>query len=138
MTEAQVYGGHRDAARRYADRLTHSVALPQWRVGAAALLARMGEGAHARAMLQQLAAEPRPLPQTPTMRAMLYAGLGDTTHLMDALEAATAAHEPWPTWYSLSERYFDAARSSARFGAIVRSVGLDDRIFTSPNGGRSP
>src|SRR5205823_3457151 len=84
MTEAQVYGGHREAARRYAERLTHSVALPQWRVGAAALLARMGEGAHARAMLQQLAAEPRPLPQTPTMRAMLYAGLGDTTHLMDA------------------------------------------------------
>ena len=42
----------------------------------------------------------------------------------------------WPTYLSLSERHLDFMRGSARFAAIVRSVGLDERIFTSPRGGR--
>ena len=40
------------------------------------------------------------------------------------------------TSYSLSEREVDPLRRSARFAAIARRVGLDERIFTSPTDGR--
>jgi serine/threonine-protein kinase len=75
-------------------------------------------------------------PHANTRLAMIYAQLDDSTSFFDALERATAAGEIWPTYYSLSEPFFDFVRGSARFAEIVRSVGLDVDIFTSPTGGR--
>jgi hypothetical protein len=68
--------------------------------------------------------------------ALLHLASGDTSQYFEALERATASGEMWPTFFSLSERTFDRVRSSARFAAIVRSVGLDEATFTSPTGGR--
>jgi len=137
MTEAQYYSGNRAEAKRYVDALTRNVGLNVWNISAAALRAEMGEPTRARQMLRALETQTHPDRLTALRRATLLAGLADTTRFFDALERATAEREPWPTWYSLSERRLDFARRSPRFAAIVRQVGLDDRIFTSPNGGRS-
>jgi tetratricopeptide (TPR) repeat protein len=75
-------------------------------------------------------------PHANTRLAMMYAELGDSTGFFDALERATAAGEIWPTYFSLSEPFFDFVRGSGRFAEIVRRVGLDVGTFTSPTGGR--
>jgi serine/threonine-protein kinase len=131
---AQVHltSGNRDASLRYADRLWRTV--PQWRVAAAMLLADLGDTTRARILL---ADESGPVPAQPnTPMALLHLASGDTSQYFEALERATASGEMWPTFFSLSERTFDRVRSSARFAAIVRSVGLDEATFTSPTGGR--
>jgi hypothetical protein len=60
----------------------------------------------------------------------------DSIRLFERLEHATAAGEIWPTYFSLSDERFDFVRRSARFAAIVRSVGLEERYILAPNGGR--
>jgi hypothetical protein len=89
--------------------------------------------------METIARYERRVGQSPTANTRLaFANLGlrDSTRFFEALERATAAGEIWPTWSSLSDPRFDFVRGSARFAAIVRSVGLDERIFTSPTGGR--
>jgi hypothetical protein len=71
-----------------------------------------------------------------TFVAVLQLSLGDTARALSALERATDAGEIWPTYYSLSEPFFDPVRRSARFATLVRRVGLDVQVFTAPNGGR--
>jgi len=71
-----------------------------------------------------------------TTAGIIFSALGDTAKALGALERATDAGDIWPTAYGLSEREFDPLRRSARFAAIIRRVGLDERIFTSPTGGR--
>ncbi|MGH7710930.1 MAG: hypothetical protein ACREOG_06580, partial [Gemmatimonadaceae bacterium] len=75
-------------------------------------------------------------PLANTRLVTLHLSLGDTTRALDALERATDAEEIWPTYYSLSEPFFDPLRRNVRVAAIVRRVGLNERVFTSPNGGR--
>jgi serine/threonine-protein kinase len=67
-----------------------------------------------------------------------YASLarGDTTRALNALEAATAKGEIWPSFMPLVDEMYDAVRPSARFANLVRRVGLDDRIYSQPKGGR--
>lgn len=129
MAEAHLYAGRREEARVYAERILRAV--PQWRVPVATLLALLGDRERALATLR----ETESLPVT-FYAAGIHAGLGDSTGLFEALERATARGEIWPTYSSLSERWFDFVRRSARFARIVRSVGLEERIFTSPTGGR--
>jgi TolB-like protein/Flp pilus assembly protein TadD/predicted Ser/Thr protein kinase len=138
ISGAYLHAGNRAAAREYALALTRGVPLPLWNAETAALLAQMGDTGRARSLLRELDAQHPPQPQSLTIRLSLYAGLRDTAHLFESMERATRAREPWPTWYALNERHFDFARSSPRFAAIVRGVGLDDRIFTSSTGGRLP
>jgi hypothetical protein len=87
-------------------------------------------------MARQIEADPGHGYVGTSTASIIYTVLGDTAKALDVLERATDAGEIWPTSYSLSEREVDPLRRSARFAALVRRVGLDERIFTSPTGGR--
>jgi serine/threonine-protein kinase len=128
MAQAHLYHGRPDSARLYAERIWR--VWPNWRSSTAAILAHLGDRNRVLAALRE--AEE----QDPMGGVGIYAALGDSTRWFEKHEQATAARNIWPTYSSLSERGLDFMRGSARFAAIVRSVGLDERIFTAPTGGR--
>jgi TolB-like protein/Tfp pilus assembly protein PilF len=110
--------------------------VPPWRGSAAVLMAGLGDRAGAISVARQIEANPEQWSLGTTTAGIIFSALGDTAKALSALERATDAGDIWPTAYSMSEREFDPLRRSARFAAIVRRVGLDERIFTSPTGGR--
>jgi hypothetical protein len=61
--------------------------------------------------------------------------LGDTAQALTALEEI-ARRGGLGVNTPLGEKHFDPVRASPRFAAIVRTLGLDVALFTSPNGGR--
>ena len=69
-------------------------------------------------------------------RALSYAylGLGDTARALTALETSARGGEA--PIVPLADPMFDSVRGSARFAAVVRLYGLDERVLTSPRGGR--
>ncbi len=131
--EALIALGRREEATAHLERLWRAV--PRWRGVAAARLAYLGDQERARAMLRGEGMDGRD-PVANMRTATIHLSLGDTARALEALERATDAAEIWPTYYSLSEPFFDPLRRSARFAALIRRVGLDERVFTSPTGGR--
>jgi eukaryotic-like serine/threonine-protein kinase len=135
---AQAYTQHGDhaTAARLATRLATHV--PTWRVSAAHLHALLGNREPALQMARDIeSGRSRGEREPPGSLYMLLAGIGDTARLLAEMERATDAGDYWPNYVSLSEYYFDPVRRSRRFAAIVRRVGLDERIFTAPRGGRA-
>jgi len=107
-----------------------------WRGQAAYSLGKAGDTAAAHATIRDLERLPRDTWLIHT--ALVYASLGvdDTARALSELEAAVRAREIMPKWNPLADYMFDPIRQSPRFAAVVRAFGLDDRVFTSPNGGR--
>jgi eukaryotic-like serine/threonine-protein kinase len=126
--------GRKEQARAVAEHLWNVV--PAWRGPASAALREAGDSTKWAARLRVADAAGVDGPLANYRQAMQHAASRDTLRMLDALERATAAGEIWPTYTSLSEHTFDFVRRHPRFAAVVRSVGLDDRIFTSVNGGR--
>ena len=62
--------------------------------------------------------------------------MGDTAQALTALEESARRGELGVT-IPLGSQQFDPVRASPRFAAIVRTLGLDVALFTSPNAGRS-
>ena len=132
-TQAYLEEGDTSMARRFADRMALHV--PSWQVPAAHLQALLGNREPG-LRLVRAAGSGEDLGDRPRILFSLLMALGDTARAIDDMERLTDAGEFWPVYVSLSERVFDPVRRNARFAAVVRRVGLDDRIFTSPTGGR--
>jgi eukaryotic-like serine/threonine-protein kinase len=132
--QANLMLGDTVRARALVKRLLERV--PAWRGPAGVLLADLGDRATAMTIVREIEASPRDSYVGGATAALIYSVLGDTAKALDVLERATDAREIWPMSYSMSERELDPLRPSARFAAIVRRVGLNERIFTSPTGGR--
>ncbi|MEO7084887.1 MAG: protein kinase [Gemmatimonadaceae bacterium] len=60
--------------------------------------------------------------------ARVYIGLGDLTRAQSLLERAAADHDVFFSSESLVEGFFDPIRGTPWFAALVKRVGLDDRV----------
>ena len=94
------------------------------------VLAQSGDRDEALRLLAQLDAK-SPQPWMAHMeRFTTYAGLGDTARALDALEAATRNGEIWANITPVNDEMFDLVRTSPRFVALLRTVGLPDSAAT--------
>jgi TolB-like protein/tetratricopeptide (TPR) repeat protein len=131
---AYVHAGKGTEARRVADGMRGMsqcfLAVRAYVIGAS------GDRSSALRMAHDLEGKrPRPWCAEFTI-ASVYLGVGDTARALDALERATSAGEIWPSFDPLSSPSYDQVRGSPRFAALVRRIGLDERILTAPKGGR--
>ena len=90
------------------------------------VLAKTGDLEAAREELRKLNAPPRP--GQDGRRAEIYLGLGDTASALSALERATDAKDLWALSLGPGAQSYDAIRHSARFRAMLVSVGLGDYV----------
>jgi TolB-like protein/DNA-binding winged helix-turn-helix (wHTH) protein/Tfp pilus assembly protein PilF len=100
--------------------------LVDWPVALAALGHVYGSTGHrgeARQTLDRLRALSTQRYVTPYGVALVQAGLGDDSAAFDSLEQAIADRSNWLVWLKLDPR-FASLRSSPRFDALVRRVGL--------------
>ncbi|HEV8445415.1 MAG TPA: protein kinase [Gemmatimonadaceae bacterium] len=129
------------AAKRYDEairRERHFRAFaPPMSANLAFVLGQAGMRDSALAMARELEARPR-TGSSEIVIAYAYLGIKDTARALDGLERSTALRGIWPSYMSLCSFQYDPLRSSPRFAALVRRVGLDERKFTSPQACRVP
>jgi tetratricopeptide (TPR) repeat protein len=126
MALAVLHDGQPNEARRLA---RGALALP-FSGSAAYVLGATGDRAGAAATVRDLQARPRSEWQAASALAYAYLGLGDTSRALSALETAARGGEV--PIIPLADPLFDPVRQSARFAGVVRRVGLDERVLTSP------
>ena len=61
--------------------------------------------------------------------ARVHLGLGDNATALALLERAVTERDPFFSSESLAESFFDPVRSDPRFVALVKRVGLDERVL---------
>ena len=96
---------------------------------AAYVLGATGDSAAAAAIVRELEARPRGDWQRARTLGYAYLGIGDTARSLSALE--NAANPGEGPLVPLVDPMFDRVRRSARFAAVVRGFGLDDRVITA-------
>ncbi len=124
---AEYFAGHMEAAREHARR---AVWVPNTSMQIAFLTAALGDRADVPALVHRIEQERGGNANVETAIAFAWLGAGDTTRALDALERMAQAREPVAFQAGFNHPVYDQIRQSARFAAVVRSYGLDPRLFT--------
>jgi serine/threonine-protein kinase len=123
------------AAKRYDESLRRErrfrSSAPPFPANLAFVFGQTGMRDSALAMARDFEARPR-TGSSEIVIALAYLGLKDTARALDALERSTDLRGIWPSFQPLCSFQYDQLRSSPRFAALVRRVGLDETKFTSP------
>lgn len=135
MAQALIKSGERDSAKAMVERLVRHVAA--WRPAVGVLYALLGERGLAEATISEIRSAPSVAAGRFTTIAMIALALRDSARALDALERAADEREMWASWGALGADHFDPVIGSARFSALLRRVGLDERTYASPTRGRS-
>jgi tetratricopeptide (TPR) repeat protein len=128
-------GGQVAEARRRAEVLLRLSPTPGVISRAIYVIAKTGDRGRATTLLSQQRARFAGRDEGGSVWYFAWIGLGDTAQALTALEEL-ARRGGLGVNTPLGEKPFDPVRASPRFAAIVRTLGLDVALFTSPNGGR--
>ncbi len=107
-----------------------------WPAGAALLYAAIGDSQMLRQVAQYVQTATRSRSFGHSSLAEVALALNDTGRALDEFERATDAGEFWPSAPFAANPILDPVRGNPRFAALLRRVGLDVALFTSPRGGR--
>ncbi len=132
---ALVDGGQRAEASRRAEVVLRTATRPQVLARATYVLGVAGERTRALTMARQLTERFAGSDEGANSLGAAWLAVGDTARALTLLERAVAI----PDYFVLSNlglRMYDPVRATPRFAALVRKLGLDVALFTSPNGGR--
>ena len=103
---------------------------------AAYAMGRGGDTTRARELIQELR-QRRQEWRSNTALLRAYAGLRDTTGMLEAMERGAATGDPWVMNTPLADKFFDPVRGSPRFAKIVRQLGVDPARYTAEALGRT-
>ena len=129
-------GGQVAEARRRAEVLLRLSPYPGAINRAIHVIAKTGDPGRAATLLRQQRARFAGRDEGGSVWYSAWIALGDTAQALTALEESARRGELGVT-IPLGSQHFDPVRASPRFAAIVRTLGLDVALFTSPNAGRS-
>jgi tetratricopeptide (TPR) repeat protein len=112
---------YQEAIAAYKEAMKLGIDNPSVRIHLGHAYARAGRRARAQAILGELQQTTEYV--SPTERAILHAGLGDSEQALRSLEQAYAAHDLQLIYLGIHP-HFDPLRSDPRFQDLMRRVGL--------------
>ncbi|WP_434479626.1 protein kinase domain-containing protein [Gemmatimonas sp.] len=133
---ALLDGGQLAEAKRRADVVLRTTRDIVGLSGAIWAIGASGDTARAAVMARDVSARFRGSSRLQSALSGAWLVAGDTAQALTAMERATERLEIGVVNMPLSHRRYDVLRGNPRFAALVRKLGLDVALFTSPNGGR--
>ena len=128
---ALLNGGQLREARERAERVLRASPDVSTLSAIAYVIGRSGDTVRARELVGRIEREYRGEARYYTALSRAWFGVGDTARALAAMERAIALGEPGVVNHPLPDRMYDPVRSSPRFAAIVRSLGLDVQLLST-------
>ena len=139
LAGAHPFAGKANSAQMIAAHLYVTLRLARDTVDAAAVayvIGIAGDTARAVSMARALSRRTTDHPRLNYSLARAWLGASNSAEALSALERAVSRQEPIVALVPFSDAGYDPLCASPSFAAVVRKLGLDVALFTSPNGGR--